>query len=120
MQPEEQPINGKVVTALLDLVGAQQQDLAQWIGLNPSQVTRRLQGRTKWSAADIGRLARRLKVPVDTFYMTTDEAIERLRTPSSPDGGGSWAPPDSNRQPADTRSERALRIVPRRQLAAVA
>lgn len=119
MQPEDEPINGRVVTALLDLVGAQQQDLAQWIGLNPSQVTRRLKGQTKWSAADIGRLARRLRVPVDTFYMSTDEAIDRLRTPPDPSGGGQWAPRDSNPQPADTRSERPrLTVVPDHHLAA--
>lgn len=78
-------INGDVVAALLQLRNVTQEDVATVIEVQPSGVTRRMKGATKWSAADVGRIAKMLGVPVDTFYLSTDEAVARLTRAGGPE-----------------------------------
>lgn len=78
-------INGDVVAALLQLRNATQEDVAAVIDVKPSGVTRRMKGETKWSATDVGRIAKMLSVPVDTFYLSTDEAVARLTHTAGPE-----------------------------------
>lgn len=77
-------INPAVVAALLDLGGVTQADAASWIGVNPSGVTRRMKGKSRWGAEEVYEIAKRLDVPTDTFYLSTKEALDRIRRPITP------------------------------------
>lgn len=102
-------VNPEVVGAILALRRVTQTELGQVLGLHSSQIGRRLKGALGWSAADVRKLSRHLKVDMELFYLPTDEFLERLSTPkrqAPPDGGipsdgATWAPRGSNPRPSD-------------------
>lgn len=95
-----------------------QQHLANAIGSSRESIGAWERGKTSVPFDELVDIARAVRLPIGLLVDGLDG-----QPPIGPGGGGggSWAPADSNREPADTRSERPrLTVVPRRQLAPAA
>jgi hypothetical protein len=79
-------ISDRTVRALLALGDVDQQEAAQWLDVHTSQVTRRLQGRTRWTADELAVLADRLGLPISAFFMAPEEIIRMLGGTPPPEG----------------------------------
>ena len=112
MKSDKWDVNPSVISALLSLHHLKQTDVARIVGVHSSQIGRRLRGEGHWTSKDVGKLADRLGVSPDTFYLSTTEFLRRLTVAQNdetpPDGGmpssgdiEECAPWDSNPEPAD-------------------
>lgn len=57
-------LGSPTIRAELARAGASQADVAEWLGVHPSQVTARMQGRIEWRLSELQAIARHLDVPV--------------------------------------------------------
>ena len=65
------------IRAELARAGKSQKDVAAWIGVHPSQVTGRMQGRIEWRLPELITIAKHLRVPISTLLddSETSEAV---------------------------------------------
>ena len=87
---------------------ASQTELAKWLGLHQTGVSKRLQGRIPFSAAELLLVADFFDVPVNQFYAARNLTPSPDGTPAYDNGTTRWdgagrkrAMRDSNPQPSD-------------------
>jgi hypothetical protein len=61
------------IRAELARAGVEQKVVAEWLGYQPSQITRRMQGEVEWRISEIQIIAKRLGLPI-TALMDEPEA----------------------------------------------
>lgn len=74
-----------VVRVYLAAYGERHDDLAAALGVSRPAVSQKLQGRIRWTVADLDALADHFGVPVETF-LAGDVLLDRLRPGAGPTG----------------------------------
>jgi ribosome-binding protein aMBF1 (putative translation factor) len=64
------------IRAELARAGFDQKDLAEWIGVHPSQISARMQGRIEWRVSELRVIAEHLGVPLATLLDDEPAAAE--------------------------------------------
>jgi DNA-binding transcriptional regulator YdaS (Cro superfamily) len=70
---------GRMVEVLVDLLGVQKQELAEWVGMKPASLGQKISGSRPWKADELNRIAAALGFPVSVRYSDPEEVVGALR-----------------------------------------
>lgn len=72
---------GRVIQALMDLIGVPSKVLAERIGMEPTTLSGKMSGRRAWKDSELRQIAAALGFPRATLTLDPEDVAASLRTP---------------------------------------